>query len=210
MRQAIGRQLVESMRQAPHFYVSGEFDLEAVVQRLSTQTAVKINDALQYFAVQSLLQVPALNATYHEGRLLQYEGVHLAVAVALEGGLLTPVVQNAQQYSLTGLAAQSHALIQRARENHLQAGDLSGGTFTISNLGVVSQVEQFTAVINPPQVAILAVGSVKARAVVQDGGLFLHHTVHCTLSGDHRVVDGMDLAHFMAAFQREIHRFALA
>ncbi len=210
MRQAIGRQLVESVRQAPHFYVSGEFDLESVVQRLQTQPATKINDVLQYFAVQSLLQVPALNATYHEGRLLQYEAVHLAIAVALEGGLITPVVHDAQQYSLTGLAAQNRALIQRARENRLQAGDLSGGTFTISNLGVVPQVEQFTAVINPPQVAILAVGSVKPRVVVQAGGLFPRHTVHCTLSGDHRVVDGMDLAHFMTAFQREIDRFALA
>ncbi len=210
MRRAIGRQLVESMHQAPHFYVSSEFDLEAVVQRLKTQPAVKINDVLQYFAVQALLQVPALNATYYQERLLRYEGVHLAIAVAVEGGLITPVVHDAQQYSLTGLAAQSRALIQRARENHLQAADLSGGTFTISNLGVVPQVDQFTAIINPPQVAILAVGSVKPRVVIQDGGLFLHHSVHCTLSGDHRVVDGMDLAQFMAAFQREIDRFSLA
>ena len=210
MRRTIGRQLVESMRQAPHFYVSSEFDLEAVVQRLKTQPAVKINDALQYFTVQALLQVPALNATYHQDRLLRYEGVHLAIAVAVEGGLITPVVRDAQQYSLTGLATQSRALIQRARENHLQTGDLSGGTFTISNLGVVPQVDQFTAIINPPQVAILAVGSVKPRVVIQDGGLFLHHSVHCTLSGDHRIVDGMALAQFMAAFQREIDRFALA
>jgi pyruvate dehydrogenase E2 component (dihydrolipoamide acetyltransferase) len=210
MRQAIGRQLVESKRQAPHFYVSAEFDLEAVVQRLTTQPAVKINDVLQYFTVQALLQVPALNATYHDGHLLHYDGVHLAIAVALEGGLITPVLRDAQQYSITGLAAQSRALIQRARDNRLQAGDLSGGTFTITNLGVMPQVDQFTAVINPPQVAILAVGTVKPRAVVRDGGLFPRHTVHCTLSGDHRVVDGMDLARFMAAFQREIDRFTLA
>jgi pyruvate dehydrogenase E2 component (dihydrolipoamide acetyltransferase) len=210
MRQAIGRQLAESVRQAPHFYVSGEFDLEAVVQRIQTQPDAKINDVLQYFAVQTLLRVPVLNATYHDGRLLQYEGVHLAIAVALEGGLITPVLHDAQQYSLTDLATQSRALIQRARENRLRAEDLSGGTFTISNLGMVPQVEQFTAVINPPQVAILAVGSVKPRVVIQDGGLFLHQTVHCTLSGDHRVVDGMDLAHFMAAFQGEIDRFVLA
>lgn len=208
MRQAIGRQMVESVRQAPHFYVGGEFDLEAIVQRLRAEPTLKINDVLQTLTVRTLLRVPALNATYQEGHLIQYDGVHLAIAVAVEGGLITPVVRDAQQYSPAGLAAQSRTLIQRARDNRLLAGDLGGGSFTISNLGMVSQVDQFTAVINPPQVAILAVGSVKPRVVVKDGGLFLHHTVHCTLSGDHRVVDGMDLARFMAAFQTEIERFA--
>jgi len=212
MRQVIARQLSESMRQAPHFYVSGEFDVEGVMLKLKAlpSPAPKINDVLQYLVVQTLLHVAALNATYHDGRLLQYEGIHLAVAVALGDGLLTPVLRDAQQYSLTGLAAQSRALIQRARDNHLQAGDLNGGTFTISNLGVVPQVDHFTAVINPPQVAILAVGTVKPRPIVHEGGLFVHHTVHFTLSGDHRVVDGMDLARFMATFQRELDHFIQA
>lgn len=212
MRQVIARQLTQSMQQAPHFYVSGEFDVENIMLALKSlpSPAPKINDVLQYLVVQTLLTVPALNATFQDGRLFQHEGVHLAIAVALNEGLITPVLRDAQHYSLTGLAAQSRALIARARENRLQASDLNGGTFTISNLGVIPQVEQFTAVINPPQVAILAVGAVKQRPVVRDGGLFVRHTVHCTLSGDHRVVDGMDLGRFMANFQQHIDRFVQA
>ena len=212
MRQAIARQLSQSMQQAPHFYVSGEFDVENLMLALKgmPSPAPKINDVLQYLVVQTLLNMPALNATFQDGRLFQHDGVHLAIAVALNEGLLTPVIRDAQQYSLTGLAAQSRALIARARDNRLQAGDLNGGTFTISNLGVIPQVDHFTAVINPPQVAILAVGTVKPRPIVREGGLFVHHTVHFTLSGDHRVVDGMDLGRFMAAFQRQIDHFVQA
>jgi pyruvate dehydrogenase E2 component (dihydrolipoamide acetyltransferase) len=209
MRQVIARQLTESMQQAPHFYVSGEFDVEEAIRHLKTlpAPAPKINDVLQYLVVQTLLNVPALNATYQGGKLLRYESIHLAIAVSLEEGLLTPVLHDAQHYSLAGLAAQSRALIERARNGRLQANDLSGGTFTISNLGVIPQVDHFTAVINPPQVAILAVGTVKQRPVVRDGGVFVRHTVHLTLSGDHRVVDGMDLGRFMAAFQQQLDRF---
>ena len=165
-----------------------------------------INDLLQYLTVQTLLRVPELNATYENGRLLHHRSVNLAIAVAREDGLITPVLAGAERYSLSGLASESRALIQRARDNRLQAADLQSGTFTISNLGVVPQVEHFTAVINPPQVAILAVGSVKPRPVVIGGGLHIRHTVHLTLSGDHRVVDGMHLAQFMAAFQDALDR----
>jgi pyruvate dehydrogenase E2 component (dihydrolipoamide acetyltransferase) len=212
MRQAIARQLTQSMQQAPHFYVSGEFDVENIMLALKKlpSPAPKINDVLQYLVVQTLLTVPALNATFQDGHLFQHDGVHLAVAVALGDGLITPVLRDAQNYSLVGLAAQSRALIARARENRLQAGDLNGGTFTISNLGVIPQVDHFTAVINPPQVAILAVGTVKQRPIVREGGLFVRHTVHFTLSGDHRVVDGMDLGRFMANFQEQTDHFVHA
>jgi pyruvate dehydrogenase E2 component (dihydrolipoamide acetyltransferase) len=126
----------------------------------------------------------------------------------VEDGLITPVLHHAERYSLQGVADESRALIQRTREKRLKADDLQGGTFTISNLGVVKQVERFTAVINPPQVAILAVGTVKQRPVVLHGGLHIHHTVYLTLSGDHRALDGMHLARFMAAFQEELDKFA--
>jgi pyruvate dehydrogenase E2 component (dihydrolipoamide acetyltransferase) len=134
--------------------------------------------------------------------------VNLAVAVARDDGLITPVIAHAERYSLAGLAAESGELIQRARDNRLQPADLQNGTFTISNLGVIRQVDQFTAVINPPQVAILAVGTVRPRPVVIDGGLHIRTTVHLTLSGDHRVVDGMHLGRFMAVFQEELDRFS--
>ena len=208
-RQIIGERLGRSVRKAPHFYVSGEFDLGVAIRYLAglPEPVPRINDLLQYVTVQSLKRVPELNATFRSGELRQYNSVNLAVAVALDDGLITPVIARAERYSLTGLATISRELIQRARNNRLQAGDLQNGTFTISNLGVIQQVDQFTAVINPPQVAILAVGTVKPRPAVIGGGLHVRPTVHLTLSGDHRVVDGMHLGRFMAAFQDELKRF---
>ena len=209
MRQTIGKRLSDSMREAPHFYVTGEFIFDAAVSKLkSSPGTAKINDLISYLTTQTLLRVPALNATYHEGALDRYTAVHLALAVAREDGLITPVVHNAERFSLSGLTAEARIVIDRARANRLNADDLQGGTFTISNMGMIAQVEHFTAVINPPQVAILAVGALKARAVVIDGGLFVRQTAHLTLSGDHRVVDGMDLARFMAVFQEELDRFS--
>jgi pyruvate dehydrogenase E2 component (dihydrolipoamide acetyltransferase) len=202
MRRTIGERLSKSMRDAPHFYVSGEFDIDAAMRKLPVGT--RVNDLIQYVTVQTLLRVPELNATYADDQLIQYDHVHLGVAVALDDGLLTPVLRHAERLSLIGIAEESRALIARAREKHLRADDLQGATFTISNLGVIKQVERFTAVINPPQVAILAVGTVKARPVVVDGGLHIRNTVYVTLSGDHRAVDGMHLARFMATFQEQL------
>jgi pyruvate dehydrogenase E2 component (dihydrolipoamide acetyltransferase) len=207
VRRIIGNRLAESMREAPHFYVTAEFDLEQAMQRLESSTGARFNDLLQYLTVQTLLRVPQLNAVYENGKLYRHDAVHLALAVARGDTLITPVIANAQHYSLSGLATVSRELIQRARDNHLHADDLRGGTFTISNLGMVSQVEQFTAVINPPQIAILAVGALKPRPVVRDGGLHIRRTVHLTLSGDHRALDGMDLARFMAIFEEEVQHF---
>ncbi len=205
LRQVIGERLSRSMQEAPHFYVTGEFDLESALARLKPY---RINDLLLYITVRSLLRVPQLNATFEKGHFYPSATVNLAIAVAREDGLITPIIPNAERYSLQGLAAESQTLVQRARENRLKPEDLQGGTFTVSNLGVIRQVDEFTAVINPPQVAILAVGTVKQRPVVIDGGLFVRHTVRLTLSGDHRVVDGMHLGQFMAAFQDELDKFS--
>ncbi len=204
-RQHIGKRLGKSKRKAPHFYVTSEFDFEKALAKLPG--GVKVNDLLQYLTVQTLLHVPELNATYIQKHLYQHESVDLAIAVAQADGLITPVIRGAERYSLIGLAQESLALIQRARENRLQTNDLQGGSFTMSNLGVIKQVEHFTAVINPPQVAILAIGAVKQRPVVIHGGLHIHHTAHLTLSGDHRVVDGMHLAQFMKQFQAQLDLF---
>ncbi|MFQ3565747.1 MAG: dihydrolipoamide acetyltransferase family protein [Aggregatilineales bacterium] len=208
-RRVIGERLGQSMREAPHFYVAGEFDLEGALAKLAAlqPPGPRINDLLQYLTVQTLLRVPELNATYEDGRLFRHRHINLGVAVAVDDSLITPVIAQAEQYSLHGLAAQSKALIARTRENRLRPEDLAGGTFTISNLGVIGQVERFTAVINPPQVAILAVGATKQRPIVIDGGLYIRHTVFLTLSGDHRAVDGMHLGRFMAAFQEALDRF---
>ena len=210
IRQIIGKRMVESKREAPHFYVSGEFDLEAALARLKTMAdgGPGVNNLIQYLTVQSLGRVPELNATFEEETIYQYSSVNLAVAVAREADLITPVLHGAERFSLQGLSSESRALIGRARANRLQPDDLQGGTFTISNLGIVRQVDQFVAIINPPQVAILAVGAVKQRPVVIDGGLHIRHTVHLTLSGDHRAIDGAHLGRFMAAFQTELDNFS--
>jgi len=210
MRQTIGNRLQQSKNDAPHFYVTGEFDLENAFATLASypDPQPRINDLLQFIVVQCLRQVPELNATFKDGQLLQHHHVNLAIAVAKEEGLITPVLQGAERFSITGLASESRALIKRTRANRLQPDDLQGGTFTISNLGIIPQVDHFTAVINPPQVGILAVGTVKPRPVVVNGGLHVRRTVQITLSGDHRVVDGMHLGRFMAAFQAELDRFA--
>jgi pyruvate dehydrogenase E2 component (dihydrolipoamide acetyltransferase) len=210
MRQTIGQRLSKSMQDAPHFYVNGEFDVEdalAGLQKLLFAPRPRINDLIQYLTVQTLQIVPQLNATYQDGKLYQHSSVHLAIAVGLEDGLITPVIANAERYSLQGIMQESRALVERARAARLRIDDLHEGTFTISNLGVIKQVEQFTAVINPPQVAILAVGTVKQRPVVLYGGLHIRHTVKLTLSGDHRVVDGLTLGRFMAAFQTQLDHF---
>lgn len=210
IRQIIGKRMVESKREAPHFYVSGEFDLEAALARLKTMAegGPGVNNLIQYLTVQTLGRVPELNATFEAETIYQYSSVNLAVAVAREADLITPVLHGAERFSLQGLSSESRALISRARANRLQPDDLQGGTFTISNLGIVRQVDQFVAIINPPQVAILAVGAVKQRPVVIDGGLHIRHTVHLTLSGDHRAIDGAHLGRFMAAFQTELDNFS--
>ncbi|MCE7982724.1 MAG: 2-oxo acid dehydrogenase subunit E2 [Caldilinea sp. CFX5] len=210
IRQIIGKRMAESKREAPHFYVTGEFDLEAALKRLQTMSEPRpgLNDLIQYLTVQTLQRVPELNATFEDEMVYQSSAVNLAIAVAREEGLITPVLQGAERLSLQGMAQDGKALIQRARANRLQPDDLQGGTFTISNLGIIPQVDQFVAIINPPQVAILAVGTVKQRPVVIDGGLHIRHTVHLTLSGDHRAVDGAHLGRFMAAFQTELDNFS--
>lgn len=210
IRQLIGQRMSESKRTAPHFYVTGEFDLEQALRRLKTMPDPQpgINDLVQYLAVQTLRRTPALNATLQDETVYQFDTINLALAVARDEGLITPVVRGAERFSLSGLAQESRKLIERTRANRLQPEDLQGGTFTISNLGVIRQVDQFVAIINPPQVAILAVGAVKQRPVVIDGGLHVRHTVYLTLSGDHRAVDGVHLGQFMAAFQTELDNFS--
>lgn len=205
MRQAIARGMSRSMQEAPHFYVGGELDFTNAIKALPQ--GIGINNLLLHLTVQALKDVAELNATFESGKLYQYPFVNLAIAVALPDGLITPVLQHADDFSLSGLASRARELIGRARDGHLRADELTGGTFTVSNLGVVSQVEQFTAIINPPQVGILAAGAVKERPVVIKGGLHIRTTAHLTISADHRVVDGLVLARFLEAFDSHLQAF---
>ncbi|MBN8590518.1 MAG: 2-oxo acid dehydrogenase subunit E2 [Anaerolineae bacterium] len=205
MRQAIARRLSQSMQESPHFYTVAELDLTDAIPALPA--GIGLNAFLLYCCVAALKAQPELNATYEDGRLYHYDHVHLAMAVALPEGLLTPVLHRADDYSLSGLAERSRDLTARARAGKLKPDELAGGTFTVSNLGVVKQVERFTAILNPPQVGILAVGAAKPRPVVIDGGLHIRTTAFVTLSADHRIVDGMGAARFLEALDGQVRGF---
>ena len=206
MRQAIARRLVDSAQNAPHIYVSAELDLTPALGKLPK--GIGINNLLLYLTTQSLKARPELNATYENERLYQWDNVNLAIAVALPAGLIAPVLRHADDYSLSGLAERATDLITRARNNRLRSDELSGGTFTLSNLGLVKQIERFTAIINPPQLGILAVGAARPRPFVIDGGLYVRTTAHFTLSVDHRLVDGMVAARFLETFDELLQNFS--
>jgi pyruvate dehydrogenase E2 component (dihydrolipoamide acetyltransferase) len=205
MRRAIARRMTESIQTAPHFFTSAELDFTDALVALPA--GIGPNSLLLYLTVKALQQVPALNATYEDDQLYRSDTIDLAVAVALDDGLITPVLTDAAAYSLEGLNARARDLIQQARAGKLRAEALSGGTFTLSNLGVVQQVDQFTAILNPPQVGILAVGALKPRLRVLNGGVHIRTTAHLTLSADHRAVDGMIVARFLEAFDRALQTF---
>jgi pyruvate dehydrogenase E2 component (dihydrolipoamide acetyltransferase) len=205
MRKAIARRLKQSMSETPHFYVTGELDFTDAIKALPSGTG--INALLLYLAVKALKDVPELNATYEQDTLYHYPHVNLGIAVALPAGLIVPVLFGADDFSLSGIANRSRDLVARARDGRLQPDEMQGGTFTVSNLGVVQQIDQFTAIINPPQVGILAVGAVKERSIARDGGLHIRTTAHLTLSADHRIVDGMVSARFIEAFDAHLQAF---
>lgn len=205
MRKAIARRLAQSMQEMPHFYVSAELDFTNALKVLPRE--IGVNNLLLYLTVQALRDVPELNATYEDGHLYHYPHVHLAMAVALPNGLITPVLRNADEYSISGLASRARELITRTRENKLKPEEIQGGTFTVSNLGIIKQIDHFTAIINPPQVGILAIGAVKERPVVVNGGLHIRTTAFATVSADHRIVDGLLSARFVEAFDKRLQAF---
>jgi pyruvate dehydrogenase E2 component (dihydrolipoamide acetyltransferase) len=205
MRQTIARRLAKSMQDAPHFFTTAQLDLTDALAALPA--GVGINALLLYLTVGALQDIPDLNATYEDGHLYQYAHVNLAMAVALSNGLITPVLHRADDYSLTGLAERSKDLVSRARAGRLRPEELQNGTFTVSNLGVVDQVERFTAILNPPQVGILAIGAAKERPLVINRGLHIRTTAYVTLSADHRIIDGLLAARFLEALDKRLQQF---
>ncbi|MBI1282491.1 MAG: hypothetical protein GC179_30470 [Anaerolineaceae bacterium] len=205
MRQTIARRLSQSAQDSPHFFTTAELDFTDAAALLPK--GIGLNTLICHLVIQTLLAQPDLNATYENGHLYHYDHVHLALAVALPNGLMTPVLRRADDYSLSGLGDRIRDLIERTRASKLKPDELSGGTFTVSNLGVVKQVDRFTAIINPPQVGILAVGTAKPRPMVINGGLHIRTTAHLTLSADHRIVDGMVAARFLEAFDNQLQAF---
>jgi pyruvate dehydrogenase E2 component (dihydrolipoamide acetyltransferase) len=181
--------------------------MDALATRRAAMVAagerVSINDLLLHAVAVALRQHPRLNAQFTGEELLQFEQVDLAVAVATPGGLVTPIVRNAACLSVQQIATSVRELADRARAGKLARDEITGGTFTVSNLGMFG-VRQFDAIINPPQVAILAIGAMEERAVVRHGALAVGRVVTVTLSSDHRVVDGADAAAFLATLKEAV------
>jgi pyruvate dehydrogenase E2 component (dihydrolipoamide acetyltransferase) len=208
MRRVVARRLTESMQSAPHFYLTVKVDVTRLLElraELNRQLAaggqdlkVSVNDLLVKACAGLLAASRELNVSFGGDKLVVHQRVHVGMAVAVDGGLLVPVVRDADQKSLTQVAREAGELIGRARSGRLGADDMGGGTFTVSNLGMFG-IEQFTAVINPPEAAILAVGAAGPEPLVTaDGQLEVRQVLRLTLSIDHRVVDGATGAAFLA------------
>jgi pyruvate dehydrogenase E2 component (dihydrolipoamide acetyltransferase) len=197
MRKTIARRMAESFYSAPHYYVSVEVDMGAVVQyRASLPWKASYNDIVLRAATLALLEFPQVNARWVGDAIEEEEDINLGFAVALPTGLIVPVVRRTQTKTLRDISDECRALTNKARAGKLLPDDYAGNTFTISNMGGFG-VDQFTAIINQPDSAILAVGQIKDRPVAIDGAVHVRPTMHLTLSSDHRVIDGAVAAQFM-------------
>lgn len=208
MQVAVARRLTQSKAQAPHFYVTAEIAVEDLVhlraminEALPKEEAVSFNDLVVKAAAQALTKFPEVNASWADGRIERKRAIHIGVAVNVEHGLYVPVLRNVDQKPVKVIASESRALIEKARARKLQPADYEGGTFTVSNLGMYD-VDQFTAIINPPESAILAVGSILEKPVVRDGQVVPGKRMRVTLSVDHRVFYGVTAAQFLQELKR--------
>ncbi|PSQ95862.1 MAG: pyruvate dehydrogenase complex dihydrolipoamide acetyltransferase [Bacteroidetes bacterium SW_9_63_38] len=211
MRKTIARRLAESKYTAPHFYETVDIDMEkaialrAELNELAEEqdrTKISFNDLVTKACALSLQKHPYVNASYlpDEGEIRTYNQVHIGIAVAIDEGLITPVVRNADQKGMTEIARETRELAARAQDNDLEPEEFEGATFTTSNLGMFG-IEEFTAIVNPPNSAILAIGAIRDTPVVEDGEVVPGKRMKVTLSCDHRVVDGAIGAQFLSTLR---------
>lgn len=205
MRKTIAKRLAESKFSAPHFYLTIEIEMSKAMEARTKINAiapakVSFNDLVVKAAAVALKQHPKINSSWLGDKIRINHHVNVGVAMAVEDGLLVPVVKNADLKSLSTIAAEVKVYSGKAKEKKLQPSDWEGNTFTISNLGMMG-IEEFTAIINPPDACIMAVGSIVAKPVVVDGSIVIGNRMKVTLSCDHRVVDGASGAAFLATFK---------
>jgi pyruvate dehydrogenase E2 component (dihydrolipoamide acetyltransferase) len=203
---AIAHIMSESKRNIPHFYITSEIEMDealVLLDKLNTVASPKltINDLVMKATAQALLANPNLNIRFENGQIRHYDRVDLGMAVAVEGGLLVPVISDIQKLSLHQISQESKRISQGARTGHLRQEDYGNATFTISNLGAFD-VDTFAAIITPPQGGILAIGTAKPTPVVRDGALAIAPVMKVTLSADHRVTDGAEAARFLQELKR--------
>jgi pyruvate dehydrogenase E2 component (dihydrolipoamide acetyltransferase) len=203
MRQTIARVTSDSKREAPHFYVTAEVDMTAAMdlrrdinETVAGDTRVSVNDLIVKAVALALVKHPKFNASFQGESLRMNASINIGIAIALDAGLMVPGIGNCEAKKLTEISAASKDLIERANSGHLRNEEYSETTFSISNLGMYD-VESFSAIIYPPHAAVLAVGTVKAQAVVSNGELAVAQMMKATLSTDHRVADGAEAARFL-------------
>ncbi|HXR65746.1 MAG TPA: dihydrolipoamide acetyltransferase family protein [Ktedonobacteraceae bacterium] len=211
MRRTIAKRLAQSMQAAPHFYVTsvidtgklGELRAQINAYAMTDPNPVKVsfNDLIIKAVAIALGRMPQVNVSFAEDKLIQKKRVHIGVAVALEQGLIVPVLHNADTLGILDIAREAKRLAEAARTNKLRPDDLSGGTFSVSNLGSFG-VDSFTAIINPPESAILAVGMITPTPAVVDGQVVVRERMKVTLSSDHRALDGAVAARFLQEVKR--------
>lgn len=205
MRKTIARRLTESKTTVPHYYVSVDCRVDALLAlraeiNAAREEKISVNDLVIKAIAKALVAVPAANVMWTDEEMLHFEDASIAVAIATETGLLTPVIRNAASLSLEAVSREARAYAEAAREGKIHPDSLSGGTFTVSNLGMFG-VPEFSAILNPPQSGILAVGAAVQQPVVQDGEVVVAQVMRVTLSADHRALDGAVAAQLVKKFQ---------
>ncbi len=208
MRRAIARRLTESKSTVPHFYVTADCKVDALLElrasiNETSPVKISVNDFVVKAVASALMDVPDSNVVWNAEAMYKYESADIAIAVTTEGGLFTPVVRGVEKRSLSNLSTEITELAGRARAGKLRQEELEGGSFAVSNLGMFG-TKEFSAILNPPQSGILAVGAASPRAIVEDGQIVIANVMTVTLSADHRAVDGALAAQWLAAFVKRI------
>lgn len=208
LRAAIGRRMTEAKQQVPHFYVTHEYDMAAVMELRSQVNALlpedqktSVNDFIIRAVALTLIEFPNLNASLNGEQIIRHGQINIGVAVAVEGGLLTVVCKDTDRKPVRLISSEVRAMVARARAGKVRSDDIEGSTFSVSNLGMYD-VEHFIAIINPPEAAILAIGSAREVPVVEDGQISVGLRMKATISVDHRVSDGAEAARFLQALNK--------
>jgi pyruvate dehydrogenase E2 component (dihydrolipoamide acetyltransferase) len=207
IRQTIAKRLVTSLGPVPHFFLTADIEMDRAaemrkgINALDPDLKISINDIIIKVTAAALIQHPEVNASFQEKFVRYYEHADIGVAVAIEDGLITPVVRAADQKSLSQIATEVRELAERARSKKLKPEEYTGATFSISNLGMFG-IDEFTAVINPPEGAILAIGAMTPKPVVRDNEIVVRQMMRVTMSCDHRVIDGATGAKFLQTFRK--------
>ncbi len=215
LRSAIGRRMVQSKKEVPHFYVTTEIDAEPMLTMrtqinpaLPEGEKLTVNDFIVKAAAMALREFPNLNASLEGDQIRRHGAINVGIAVAVEDGLLTVVTRDSDLKPLRQLSIETRAMVDRTRDGKVKPDDIEGSTFTVSNLGMYD-VDHFVAIINPPEATILAIGSVNDVPVVKDGQILPGKRMKVTLSADHRVTDGAEVAQWLVVFKRYMEQPAL-